>query len=187
VSSSSGGELFFALYVRDALGLPSTSPEPVPPLEPAVERLSVALPVDRSTAALRWDRWWDRLVGARVAAPDARVPPAGLPDAFGDLTARLRRDSSRWSREQWAEQRRRGEPDTRDVFPVQEAVDRVSRELGRDRLLFDLSVEEVPVRGFLWRRLGPRTVLASTTMLRSPRVVAELRAMIRELVDGGTG
>ncbi|MBM7814878.1 hypothetical protein [Saccharothrix algeriensis] len=73
------------------------------------------------------------------------------------------------------------------MFPVQEAVDRVSRELGRDRLLFDLSIEEVPVRGFLWRRLGPGTVLASTTTLRSPRVVAELRAVIRELVDGGTG
>ncbi|WP_147455197.1 hypothetical protein [Saccharothrix australiensis] len=178
INHDSFGEIAFALYVRDALGITSPTADSIPPLEPAAPARSHP---DPPGLAGHWDDWWTRITGARPAAGHEAPAPAGPPEALDDLLPRLRRDHSRWAAGLRAEQARTGQPHTRDVIPFHDLVDEVRRELGRDGLDFTLSIHEVPVAGPYWLRIGTDTVLASSDLLRSPDAVAPLRSVIRDL------
>lgn len=182
VALNFGGEILFALYVRDLLDISPDRAARIPRLTPAVTPLSRPS-LDNVVLAQQWDQWWDGLTASRATSPATVVSPSPLPDAIRDRETELRSSYADWTTVQREERKRSGQADTRDVVPVQEVVDQVQRELGRDELHFQLAIEEVPVEGSYWQPLAPGTVLASTTILHSPHVATELSSVIRELAS----
>lgn len=91
----------------------------------------------------------------------------------------LRSDYSEWASARRAQQ----DPPTRDLLPVDAAVDEVAGDLGVERaeLDFSLTLREIPVEGKFWHQVNADTVLASSELLRSPVVLTSLVSIIRDL------
>ncbi|GLZ33203.1 hypothetical protein Lesp02_53910 [Lentzea sp. NBRC 105346] len=166
-----------ALFVRDTLALSVDTTPDLPGLDPGVPVI-VPPGVDRAAAARDWPGWWTEVLEDARAEEPERVHDVA--DTNSLLTRPALRDAVLALRDDFY--RYRGTPTGRPPLPVGDVVRAVESRLGRPVRPFRLVINEVPVRGYVWERIAPGHVVASTACLHDPsRSAPRLRAVVEDL------
>lgn len=161
-------DLFFALYIRDALGI--VAADDFPPIAPPV---ATWVPDDEFSISLNavtgsWRAWWTTLISGR-AAPGGALLDA--PDFESTDDAQLReaqrallRRALEWRREHPSPSRatlgRAPSP-----MLITHLVQDIERTLGRKAAPFVYTIETVPTRGRRYWDLSPTALLVSEVLL----------------------
>ncbi|WP_127130349.1 hypothetical protein [Georgenia sp. SYP-B2076] len=165
VSLGEPHDLFFALYVRDALTI--VDGDDFPPLAPVVPLWKPAgwSGAQRAALADQWHGWWAALIANR---PETR--PGG-PD-FGstrgtelrDVQRELFHPARRWRAEHPSPPRRTN-ANVPPPLLVTRLVQDIERALGRRAAPFRYVVESIPTAGRRYWDLSPAGLLVSEDLL----------------------
>jgi hypothetical protein len=133
-------DLFFALYVRDSLGL--VGDEPLPRLSAPVPRWEVARSARLDALAVEWRAWWTSLLAERSGASSSRSlegPIGGLGIQLRDVQEALMAPARRWrAAHEW--QGLAGA----SMVPI-DVVREIESSTGRQVRPFTYSLDVVPV------------------------------------------